>query len=246
MAALFQHRLSVLSCALILLLLAPGVAVAAMESRAAGGSEGTTFLDAVLGAVDGATLTASDIGLARALRLFGLRPSGAPIRAAEVTRFIDVRLVLEEADRLGIEAPATDLEVAWREAAARLGGPGALEAWLRRAGVEEAWARRLVAEDLRWRRFIDLRFRAFVFIPENDVTQALGPGPHTVQERERTRLALIAASVKRELERWLVGARARARIELVPTGLPEVPSPFAMPPGVPGSPAVRDPGEGRR
>jgi hypothetical protein len=232
MAALFQHRLPVLIRTLLLLAIAPAVAAA---SSAEPGSQG--FLDAVLAEVDGGTVTASDIGLARALRLLGFHPADGPILTADIQHLIDVRLVEAEAVRLGIAEADPGSDTAWEEATARLGGPSALRAWLLAAGIDPVWARRLVGEDYRWRRFIDLRFRAFVFVSEEEVTQALGPGPHTAAARQRRREALLTAAVNRSLDEWLAQARAGARIRLIPTGLPAIPNPISMPPEAQALPA---------
>ncbi len=196
------------------------------------------FLDAVLAEVNGATVAASDIGLTRALQLFGLHPSDEPIQTADSQRLIDVRLVEAEADRLGIAEAKSGGETAWQEATARLGGPSALRAWLLAAGIDPAWAHRLVGEDFRWHRFIDLRFRAFAFVSEEEVTKALGPGPHTAEVRQRRRESLLTAAVNRSLDEWLAQARAGARIRLVPTGLTTIPNPIPMPPEARAVPAL--------
>jgi hypothetical protein len=236
MAALFQHRLPVLIRALLLLAIAPAVAAA---SSAEPGGQG--FLDAVLAELGGGTVTASDIGLARALRLFGFHPSDGPIQMADIQRLVDVRLVEVEAVHLGIAEADPGNDTAWEEATARLGGPSALRAWLLAAGIDPTWARRLVGEDYRWRRFIDLRFRAFVFVSEEEVTQALGPGPHTAEARQRRRESLLTAAVDRSLAEWLAQARAGASIRLIPTGLLAIPNPIRMPPETQALPAPAGP-----
>ena len=45
------------------------------------------FLDAVLASVAGKTVTVTDVAIGRALSLFGLRPSEAPIGRADVERW---------------------------------------------------------------------------------------------------------------------------------------------------------------
>jgi len=71
------------------------------------------------------------------------------------------------------------------------------------AGLDEAWVKRLVEADLRGRRFVDVRFRAFVFVTEEDVTKALGPGPHTVDARER---AVVVLRETPSTASWLPGS----------------------------------------
>jgi hypothetical protein len=120
--------------------------------------------------------------------------------------------------------------------ATRLGGRDALAAWLARVGIDLAWPRRLVEEDLRGRRFVDLRFRAFAFVAPDEVAAALGPGPHDDTARERARQRLEAEAVRREVAAWLAEARRGVRIRYALAPEAHVPSPFAMPaaPALPG------------
>jgi hypothetical protein len=173
-------------------------------------------------------VSASDVALARALSLFGFQPTPAPIQAADVERLVDAWLADHEAARLGVQGMDEEVEAAWRAAGTGVGGPGGLTAWLQTAGLEPAWARQMVERDLRWRRFIHLRFEAFAFVAETDVLQALGPGPHAAEARERARQALRRQATDRELSRWLTDARTRVRVHVL---LPApVPNPFPMPP----------------
>jgi hypothetical protein len=188
-----------------------------------------TLVDAVLAEAAGQTVTASDVALARALGVFGLTPSAAPIGVEDVERVAAARLEIAEAERLGIGPTDAERESAWAETAARLGGAGALAAWLEQAAVEPAWARRLVEQDLARRRFVDLRFGAFVFITEAEVTAALGPGEHAPDERERQRETLREAETARRRAEWLAEARTQVpvRVRLGPGET--VPSPLPMP-----------------
>jgi hypothetical protein len=221
MARLFRYRASLLIGLCLLLAILPAAAGAAEPGR---------LMDAVLAEADGSTVTLSDLVLARALSLFGLSPSPAPIGAAELDRYLDSLLALQEAERLRIEVTPELRAAAWREAAARVGGAEALAAWLREAGVEEAWARRQVESDLAVRRFIAIRFRAFVFVSEAEVSQALGAEEHGAAARGGMRERLAQDATGRALAAWLAERRAQARIRraaLPPGGyLP----PFPMPP----------------
>ena len=98
-----------------------------------------------------------------------------------------------------------------------------------RAGLTEAWVRKLVEEDRRWRRFIELRFQSFVFVIEDEVTQALGPGEHSTEVRERTREKLQADATDRDMQAWLVEVRKRATVRYAELGEGGVPVPFPMP-----------------
>jgi hypothetical protein len=218
MATLLRNRSSLLTWALSSLLAAP-----------APGGASTAFLDAVLADVDRIIVTASDAAIARGLGLFGMEPSQTSIQTTDVQRLADAWLIDAEASRLQLTPTPEDVEEAWHAIAARLGAMGALRSWLDQAGLDEAWVRKLVEADLRQRRFIDVRFRAFVFVTEEDVTQAIGPGPHPPETRERAVTTLRDAAATRELATWLADARARAVIRYADIGAPGVPLPFSMP-----------------
>lgn len=188
-----------------------------------------TFLDAVLASVNGRIVAASDVAIARALSLFGAEPSDAPIRQVDAERLVDGRLIDQESVQLEIGGIPQEFADAWRAAAERVGGTAALEAWMDQNGLDAAWLKEMVEADLRWRRFIDLRFRAFVFISDSDVTQALGPGPHSATAREETREKLQAEAVNRDMAAWLAEARKRATIRRAELEEGGVPLPFPMP-----------------
>ncbi len=188
------------------------------------------FLDAALASVNGTTITASDAAIARALSLFGTLPSDAPIGRMDAEKLVIGRLIEQEATQLTIGESPQEVEEAWQSAAERVGGVAALRTWMDRTGLEEAWVRKLVQADLRWRRFIDLRFRSFVFISDSDVTQALGPGTHSQEVREKTRERLRVELTDRDLSEWLTEALKRAAIRYAGLGEGGVPLPFPMPP----------------
>ena len=233
MAALLRHRSGVLTRNLGRLLAALVLVAAAIAVASA------AFLDAVLVDVNGAITTASDVAIARALSLFGLKPSDASIRIDDVHRVVDARLVAEEAMRLQITPAPEDVDEAWRAAADRLGGMNALRQWLDQAGLDEAWVRTLVEADVRRRRFTEVRFHAFVFVSEDELTETIGPGSHSLDAREKALSALREAGIARELAAWLTEARARATIRYANIGPAGVPLPFSMPAGV--APAGRLP-----
>ena len=172
---------------------------------------GARLLDALLAEVDGQTIAASDVALARALGVLGLGPSPGPVTRADVERVVDARLLVEEARRIGIAAEPPALAAAWAEVAARAGGPTALDAWLDDNHVARDWARGLVEQEILRRRFIEQRFRAFVFVGEAEI-DAAGPAPDG--DREAVRRRLTEAQVEQGLAEWLAAARARARLHI--------------------------------
>jgi len=223
MAALFRNRPGVLAWRL------SGLVVMAIVGAAPAGYASTAFVDAILADVNGAIVTASDAAIARGLGLFGTPPSDAPIRTVDVGRLVEAWLIEQEAARLQIQPSPPEVEEAWQTVAGRMGGMDALRRWLDRVGLDEAWVKKLVEAELRWRRFIDVRFRAFVFVPEEDVTKAIGPGPHAPEVREKTVDALREDATARELAAWLTEARARATIRTTDAEKAGLPLPFPLP-----------------
>jgi len=228
MAVLSDDRESVLIRALVARALAALAVVAGLALGATPGAP-AAVVDAVLGDVNGTVLTLSDIALARALGLFGFGPSDVPVSRADVARLMDARLAEREAARLEIEGSASEAEEAWQAAGTRAGGTAALTDWLETTGIDPGWARQMVEADVRWRRFIEVRFRAFVFVADSDVAAAPGSTGATPEERERTRQRLIEETTQRDLAQWLEDARSRARIHYADAADASLPLPFSGP-----------------
>src|SRR5262249_25124166 len=95
-----------------------------------GASSAAPLLDALVGVVDGRTVSVSDVALARALGVLGFQPSSAPITHEDVERFADARLLLDEAGRIGIAAEPAEIDRAWAAVVARVGSDGTLDRWL--------------------------------------------------------------------------------------------------------------------
>jgi hypothetical protein len=170
------------------------------------------FVDAIVAQVGLYTIAASDIALARALGLYDLPHLAGPIRPTDVERFIDARLIVAEAERLNITPPPAVLEKEWRDVVVRRGGTAKFRAWLKEKGISMDWARRLANSDAQRKYFTQLRFARFVFIPEEEIDRALGPGTHEAKERERTREVLRQKQAELNLARWLEQQRKRAKI----------------------------------
>lgn len=196
---------------------------------------GTRLVDAVLADVEGQPITASDVAVARALGLFGASPSSAPIGYEDVERLITGQLVVNEARRLGIGGSDDEVQQAWDEAVRRAGGRAALESWLEQTGVGSAWARRLVAAHVDRQRFLDLRFRAFIFVPIDDVLAELGPGDHPPDARARVRAELQARELERRLGEWRTETERRITVRRLLDRGDYVACPLPMPPRGPGT-----------
>jgi hypothetical protein len=209
--------------ALALVALEPG----ALQARAA--ARGAVIVDAVVAIVDGAVITASDIGLARALGLFGFAPSTDPIGTRDVERYVRVLLVGVEARRLAITPAPERVEETWRAIEARAGGAAVLDVWLAANGIDRSWARRAVEAHERWQRFIELRFVEFAFVSPDEIAAALAPGEHGAEAEERVQARLREEKSERALTAWLDTRVREATIHRVLRNGATLPVPFLPP-----------------
>ena len=203
--------------ALVGLLLAPALPAAA------------PLLDVLLAVVEGRTVAASDIALARALGVLGFTPSTSPIAREEIERFVDVLLILEEAGRIGIAAEPEQTERAWTAVVEHVGGNAALARWLDAQALDRAWARRFVEHEVVRSRFFEARFAGFVFPDEAAVDQALGPGQHDEAAREAARSRIIREAAERAQADWLREARRRAKVRILLPPNASIAPPFPPP-----------------
>jgi hypothetical protein len=187
------------------------------------GAADLRVVDEVLAEVASRPVTLSEVTLARALGVFGLERSAGPITDAELATYLDAQLAVRESVQLDVDVPARDVDAAWEKA-----GGAALAARLAAVGIDPAWARRLVEADRRVQRFIDLRFRAFAFVTDFDVDEALGPGPHDEAARARTRERLRADLVTRAFTAWQEDVRQRVPINRLPGVTGPWPAPFTL------------------
>jgi hypothetical protein len=122
----------------------------------AAGAAPAVLVDAVVGVVGSTVMSASDIGLARALSLFGFAPSAEPIRQEDVTRYGSALVAVLEASRLGIGPTLTEVDQAWREVETRAGSAEALRGWLEATAIDPDWVRRALEAHLRWKAWTAL------------------------------------------------------------------------------------------
>ena len=199
------------------------VALLLLATAGTAGAADLRVIDEVLAEVASRPVTLSEVTLARALGVFGLEPSAGPITDADLGTYLDAQLAVRESVQLDVEVPAADLDAAWEKA-----GGAALASRLAAVGVDSAWARRLIEADRRVQRFIDLRFRAFAFVTDFDVDEALGLGTHDEATRARTRERLRADMVSRAFTDWQQEARQRVPINRIPGVTGPWPAPFTL------------------
>jgi hypothetical protein len=74
-----------------------------------------------------------------------------------------------------------------------------------------------------------VRFRAFAFVSDADVTATLGPGEHAPDAVDRAREALRLQAIDRAAADWLADARTRTPVGIADTVAQGVSPPFSMP-----------------
>ena len=190
---------------------------------AAAGPADLRVIDEVVAEVASRPVTLSEVTLARALGVLGLEPASGPITEADLAKYLDAQLAVRESAQLAVETSAAEVDQAWERA-----GGVALAARLTAVGVDPAWARRLIESDVRVQKFIDLRFRAFAFVTDFDVDEALGPGSHDEATRARTRERLRADMVARAFAAWQEDARQRVPMSRIPGVAGPWPAPFTL------------------
>jgi hypothetical protein len=172
-------------------------------------------VDTLVAVVDSRTVAASDIALARALGTFGFTASAAPMARKDIDRYVDVVLILQESERIGISVEPPETDRAWEALVARTGGEAAIRRWLDGNAIDRDWARHVVELDVQRQKFLAERFAAFVIPSEDDITKALPSDQTDEAARERTREALVRAAAEKAQAEWLEGARRRAAIRIL-------------------------------
>ena len=186
-------------------------------------------LDTLLAVVGSRTVAASDIALARALRAYGYVPSSAPMRRADVERYIDVLLIQQEAEQIGIRVEPLETDRAWAAVVTQAGGEATVQRWLDAYAIDRDWARHVVEQDVQRAKFFQERFAAFVVPSDEEISRALGAGDHDATAREQARERLARATAERAQAEWLEGARRRAAIRILISDGVAIPPPFPPP-----------------
>ena len=187
------------------------------------------MVDTLVAVVDSRTVAVSDIALARALGALGFTASTAPVARKDIDRYVDVVLILQESERIGISVEPPETDRAWDVAVARAGGGAAVQRWLDGNAIERDWARHVVELDVQRQKFLTERFAAFIIPSEDDVTRALAPGQTDEAAREQAREALVRAAAEKAQAEWLDGARRRAAIRILISDGAVVAPPFPSP-----------------
>ena len=206
-----------------------GLAAWLLAAAACASAAAAQMVDTLVAVVESRTVAASDIALARALGTFGFAVSAAPMGRKDIDRYVDVVLVLQESERIGISVEPVETDRAWDAAVARVGGEAAVQRWLDGNAIDRDWARHAVELDVQRQKFLAERFAAFVIPSEDDITKALAPGETDEAARARARAALVRAAAEKAQAEWLDGARRRAAIRILITDGAVITPPFPPP-----------------
>ena len=186
-------------------------------------------IDTLLAVIDSRTVAASDIALARALGVLGFTASAAPMGRSDIARYVDVILILQESERIGISVEPKETDRAWTDAVTRAGGEATVQRWLDDNAIERDWARHVVELDVQRQKFLTERFAAFIIPSEDEITRALAPGQTDEAAREQAREALVRVAAEMAQAEWLAGARRRAAIRILISDGAVIPPPFPAP-----------------
>jgi hypothetical protein len=185
-------------------------------------------VDRLLAAVNGRVITEGDVKVAgdlNALVVLGIS-AGMTSREEEVERLIDLALLREELENFA-SAPAehSKVELQLEELRLAYAEIGGLSYLLRRLGLQEAELRTYLALQASILKFVDLRFRPFVSVTEDEVKAYYQERLIPSLQRERTPIPALAEvgsriekllreeKVNAALEAWIQEIRRHSRIE---------------------------------
>lgn len=184
--------------------------------------------DRLLVLVNRDVLTESDVRWALALDA-DLQPLdlSAENRRAMLERLIDQKLLLQEAEKLPRNEPTEEeiTEHLNKEIIARFGGNEKFVERVKKVGLEQAMLREIVRRRLEILKYVDFRFRSFIFIKPEEIetyyrntsipeAARKGVGAPELDDKLRSDIEarLINDRVNAELDRFFDEARAQAQI----------------------------------
>jgi hypothetical protein len=187
-----------------------------------------TITDRLLALVNRDVLTESDVRWALALdpELQPLDLSGENQRAM-LERLIDQKLLLQEAEKLPRNEPTEEeiTEHINKEILARFGGNEKFIERMKKVGLEQSMLREIVRRRLEILKYVDFRFRSFIFIKPEEIetyyrntsipeAARRGVGAPELDDKLRSAIEaqLINDRVNAELDRFFDETRAQAQI----------------------------------
>ena len=184
--------------------------------------------DRLLVLVNREVITESDVLWALALdpELPGLALS-VENRRAMLVRLVDQKLLLQEAEKLPRNEP-TEEEISDhinKELIAKFGSNEKFVERVKKVGLEQSMLREVVRQRLEILKYVDFRFRSFVFVKPEDIEnyyrnsvlpeaarKGLGAPELNEELRVKIEAQLVNDRVNTELDRFFDEARAQAQI----------------------------------
>lgn len=184
--------------------------------------------DRLLVLVNREVITESDVNWALALDP-ALQPLtlSAENRTAMLERLIDQKLLIQEAEKLPRNEPTEEeiTEHINKELIAPFGGNEKFLERMKKVGLEQAMLREIVRRRLEIIKYVDFRFRSFIFIKPEEIAQYYrdteipqaarkGLGAPELNDKLRSEIEsrLINTRVNAELDRFFDETRAQAQI----------------------------------
>ncbi|MCS6815819.1 MAG: SurA N-terminal domain-containing protein [Blastocatellia bacterium] len=190
----------------------------------------TILVDRIAAVVNGMVITESDI-----LWYLALDPEipegtfSEDLKARALQQLIDQALLHQEAEKLPtLTIAESEIEDYLAQLRARFPSEGAFRRRLAAVGLDERTLREIARRRMEILRFIDFRFRSFVFVSEQEVqgyyeghvvseAQRRGTTPPSLEQvRSLIERILREEKTKAEMIAWLDDARRTAEIVLYP------------------------------
>ncbi len=191
-------------------------------------SSAQEITDRLLVLVNREVITESDVNWALALdpELPALELN-ADNQRAMLERLIDQKLLLQEAEKLPRNEPTEEeiTEHINKELIVPFGGNEKFLARMKKVGLEQAMLREIVRRRLEILKYVEFRFRSFIFIKPEEIEQyyrdteipqaarkGLGAPELSDKLRQEIESKLINTRVNSELDRFFDETRAQAQI----------------------------------
>jgi hypothetical protein len=213
-------RVSLLPCLAFFLFALAGAPAVLAQNRA--------MVDEILTLVNNEVITRSDLIWSLALDPKMPAPSGhlsSEVLRQKLEVMVDERLISQEAARVpGAEVSTAEIDAIRNKLIKQFGNENAFRQRVAAIGLTAERVDELLKQRILIDRFIDFRFRSFVFISEQEIQRyydqelvpklkADGQIPPPVKEvSDQISAILRQEKVNQEIDRWLAEARQRADI----------------------------------